>query len=743
MKLKTVLMAILLLGGGTFLTAPLIAQDAPEKPAADEKAKKADEKALTPEELAAQQKLVGERVAKIEETMLRIAKILEKRNPEQAALLRMAIQQSKSDANLEKIAAIESLLREGYLSDAVEQQKVLDTAIRRLLDILLDRDAERKDLDRRIKKAEDNLKTLENIIQRERNHFHESEKFADPEKTLQRAKAAKAKLQDLIQRQQKLIDKTKNPSENAGVAAMKKELEAIAKAQKELRGKNDAAAQDKLGKRAEALAQQIAEHAKQMPDAMKRDKLGRTNPADQAANAAKRASDAMKDGAARMKGAGKFQPNQAEAEQELREAKEALKRLEERHKANDRERMAKDQERLEKDAERLKKDLERLERNAPGEDSGSGDISKSQGEMQKAQKALSKGANQKALPSEEQAKKDLENAAKKLDKLEESLKRLIKLPDYDKMAKDQEKTEEKTEDLLKKMKGANPQPNPNQPDEEGKQGEPSAGQQNVEQAKKAMQRAKRNLRGKSAKGANKDQKEAVDRLNKAREELEEALRQMREEEQLMLLEALERRFGRMLQKQTKLFKQTLALNTRIRDSKGKMPRALVDNAKQLSQGETELAAEADKVIEILAEEGSTVVIPDVLDDMKGDLDMLAARLNALKTGKYTQSVQRDIIETLRELIEVIKEELNKRQGGQGQGDQQDEQEGDQDENLLPTSAELKMLRSLQVRVNKRTRNFDRLREKEDGERKRLAKKQGNVGGLTRTMADRLNREEDG
>ncbi|MDH3591211.1 MAG: hypothetical protein OER88_04995, partial [Planctomycetota bacterium] len=607
--------------------APAYAQDKeePGKPAATPKAKEAK----TPEELAASQREVGKRLQKIEETMQRVAKILEKRNPEQAALLRMAIQQSKADANMEKVREIEVFLRENQLSDAIDNQKVLDIALRRLVDILLDRDAERKDLQRKIKEHEDDLKTLKGIIERERNHFHESEKYADPEKTLQRAAAAKAKLEDLIARQQKVIDKTKNPGENADVAAMRKELEAIEKEQKALRGQKNGAAQEALGKRAEALAQKIAEHAKQMPDAMKKDKLGRSNPADQAAAATQRAAGAMKDGAARMQGGGQFKPNQENAEQELREAKEALQRLADRHKAHDQDRLAKDQKRLEKDAERLQKDLERLERAAPGEDSGSSNVGKAQGQMDKAGKSLSKGNREQALPKEQKAKDELEKAKSKLEEMEKALKRLIKLPDYEKMAKDQEDTTKKTEDLLKKMKGAQKP----QPGDEGQQGEPSAGQQNTEEAKKAMQRAQRNLRGKSAKSANKEQKEALDRLKKAQEELEEALRQLREEEQLMLLEALERRFARMLQKQTRVFKETLALNTRLRDAKGKKPRALVDKGKQLGLGEAELAAEADKVLEILKEEGSTIVIPDVVEDMKTDLDMLSTRLAGLKTGE--------------------------------------------------------------------------------------------------------------
>ena len=56
------------------------------------------------------------------------------------------------------------------------------------------------------------------------------------------------------------------------------------------------------------------------------------------------------------------------------------------------------------------------------------------------------------------------------------------------------------------------------------------------------------------------------------------------------------------------------------------------------------------------------------------------------------------------------EEQQRRQGNQQQGQGQDPMEGDQEENLLPTSAELKMLKSLQVRVNRRTEQFDRMAE---------------------------------
>jgi hypothetical protein len=358
--------------------------------------------------------------------------------------------------------------------------------------------------------------------------------------------------------------------------------------------------------------------------------------------------------------------------------------------------------------------------------------------MKSAEGSLSKGDRKNAQPDEKQAKQDLEKAYEKLEQFEEQLKKLLKLPDYDKMAKKQDDTTDQTDEVLKKMEEAGKQAG-------GAQGgEPTPGQGQVQGAKGAMQRASRNLRNKSSKKANSNQKEAVDRLKQAQEQLEEALRQLREEEQLMLLDAIERRLNKMLQEQMKLRTNTIALNLRLEDTKkaGRKPaRADVDRARQLGEGEAGIAVEAEKLLEVLREEGSTVVIPDVVRDMRKDLDALARRLTNLLAGEYTQEIQTDVIQTLKELIVVIQEERERRQGGGGGGGQ-DGMEGDNEDSLLPNSAELKMLRSLQTRVNRRTQRFARLREQEDDERDRLAEKQNGVADLTRTMADKLNRAED-
>ncbi len=704
------------------LLSPLVLAQEPAPQAPPAPAPKAGE-------IADKQHAVGERLARIEETMQRIMKQLAKRNPDQAARLKMAWQRSKDDQNTQRISEIETLLRSEYFQEAFDRQKELEGALQRLLDILLDHDAERKDKQEQIKRLEDIQSRLNQVLEEERDQHLKSEKFADPEKALQRAAAAKAKLSDLIAREQALIDGTKAPAGNASLDEIEKRLLELLKEQLALREKRDAGAQEALAAKAKDLAETLGKFAEGLPDALKQEPEGRRNPADQASGAVARAAEGMGKASEGMRGEGAFAEPQEAAEQDLKEAQDALKRLKKRLEDHGEKKLGQDQQRIRDDAGRLAEELEKLQRGAPGTDSGAGEVRKSQGDMSKAENKLGSNNRPDAIPHEEDAKKELENAYKKLEKFEEDLKRLIQLPDYDKMAEEQQKTEEKTDELLKKMK-----------EEAGKQqgaegGAP--GQQGVEGAKGAMQRAQRNLRGKSANRANKDQKEAIERLEKAQKELEEILRQLREEEQLMLLEALERRFDKMLQQQTRIFKETLSLHLRLKDTPTP-PRAVADKGQELGAGEAELSAEAEKVLDILKEEGTTIVIPDVMEDMKRDLDGLAVRLRKLDAGEYTQAVQQDVMETLRELIEVIKEELERKQGGEGGGESP---EGDPEEDLLPTSAELKMLKSLQVRVNKRTSTFDKMIKKEDEERGRIAEKQDGVGTLTRTMADKLNRQE--
>jgi hypothetical protein len=231
-------------------------------------------------EIADHQREVGERLRKIEETMQRIMKQLAARNPDQAARLKMAWQRSKDDRNLERIAEIETLLRSEYFNEAFEKQKQVEAALARLLDILLDRDAERQDLKDRIEKLEGLAALLSKIIEDERDQYLKSEKFADPEKALQRAAAAKAKLADLIAREQALIDATKGEARDGSLDEVSRRLAEILKDQLGLRGKTAPEEQEALAARAKELGQELERLAQSLPDALRDGAQGRRSPAD-------------------------------------------------------------------------------------------------------------------------------------------------------------------------------------------------------------------------------------------------------------------------------------------------------------------------------------------------------------------------------------------------------------------------------------------------------------------------------
>ena len=686
--------------------------------------------AETAEELAQRQAEVGRRLKALEETMRRIAKIMARTDPDKAARLEMAVRRSVEEGNLRRVEEIENYLASKLFQQALNEQRELAKALERVLDILLDRDSERKEAAERIEQLKQLSQVLEQVLQEETQQFHETEKHVDPEKTLQRARDAKERLKELIARQQEVAEKTREGAapEAAALADLKRRLAELEAAQKAMRAGTDAAAQAELARRAEALA---AELEKLAAGAQAGD-----HPALRAAGALERAAEGMDAAAGKMKGGEGAGGAQEAAEQDLREAREALERLEERLGRDRSERLRDRQEQLRRDTERLQKDVDRLAEGSPG--GGSGALGRAQDEMKEAEKGLEKGADAGAVPHQEAARRELERAYEELERLEEELKRLVELPNYEEQAGKQDATTEKTEDLLKKMEQQGG----------GAQGKPTPGQGDVEQAKRAMQQASRNLRNRSARDANADQKEAVERLQKAKKELEDALRQLREEMQLMLLEAMERRFLAMLQKQRQASKDTIALHLRLRQSEDPS-RADRDSAARLSSLEAELAAEAEKALEILKEEGSTVVIPEVVEDLKRDFDSLAALLARLQADEYTQQVQRDVETTLEQLVRVIQEEI-KRRDQRGQGGGGDGMEGDPEENLLPTSAELKMLKEMQVQVNRRTEFFERkvqagtqAQGELADERARLAQKQGAVGDLTRSMADKLNRQNEG
>jgi hypothetical protein len=83
---------------------------------------------------------------------------------------------------------------------------------------------------------------------------------------------------------------------------------------------------------------------------------------------------------------------------------------------------------------------------------------------------------------------------------------------------------------------------------------------------------------------------------------------------------------------------------------------------------------------------------------------VARRLRATDVSTFTQRMENDIIATLQEMIEALKKA---RQDNQNRKPPQPGQQGGGQGNqkLIELLQELKMIRSLQIRVNKRTEDY--------------------------------------
>jgi len=260
-----------------------------------------------------------------------------------------------------------------------------------------------------------------------------------------------------------------------------------------------------------------------------------------------------------------------------------------------------------------------------------------------------------------------------------------------------------------------------------------------------MERAIEELKKKNHDGASKAQDDAIKELIAAKEKLEEILRQLRDEERELLLMALEARFQKMLAMQKLVYQGTKDLD-RI-DAAAWVQRH-TDQSVQLSRDENDIATDAQKALTLLKEEGSSVAFPEAVKQLREDMLIVARRLNENQVSEITQAIERDIIEALAEAIEALKKEIEKLK--EKKKKPQPPKEGEpSDPPLVDILAELKMLRSLQLRVNRATKRFGRMIESPDGEQafkqdvleqlQRLSNRQSRIQEATYDLATGRNK----
>jgi hypothetical protein len=167
---------------------------------------------------------------------------------------------------------------------------------------------------------------------------------------------------------------------------------------------------------------------------------------------------------------------------------------------------------------------------------------------------------------------------------------------------------------------------------------------------------------------------------------------------------LETRFKAILVRQKVCTQNTQRLDTIA--LAGKWQRAEEKACSDCATEEAKLAELTGQALTIIKEDGTTVVLPRVVEGLREDLDTVSKLLQEHKTDVMTQELQKDIERTIGEILEAIKtaQKQSEEQKQQEQGEQEEKPQA-----LVPGSAELKLLRTAQKRVNDRTSSFEAAR----------------------------------
>lgn len=227
----------------------------------------------------------------------------------------------------------------------------------------------------------------------------------------------------------------------------------------------------------------------------------------------------------------------------------------------------------------------------------------------------------------------------------------------------------------------------------------------VEKARKRMQEAQKQLEKEKRPEAVQEQKAAEEELQKAIVELERILKQMREEEIERSLTDLESRLRKMLELQRTVREQTEKLGGLTGEAKD---RQLEIQANKLAVEQTKVVMEGQRALLLLQDEGSSLAFPEALEQVNRDAQSVKRRLEEANVGNGTLAVEDEILGALEEMLESLKQVQKKRDENKERKQQQQQQQqgGDeQTEPLVDAIAELKLIKTLQLRVNRRTQRL--------------------------------------
>ncbi len=357
-------------------------------------------------------------------------------------------------------------------------------------------------------------------------------------------------------------------------------------------------------------------------------------------------------------------------------------------------------------------------------------LSRAQQAAQQARQSMSEAAE--ALP--QGGKAEQQAAAAALSAAAEALREAAEEaedaaePRIRRLALAQSETQEKARQLQRAM-----QQSP------GDSNRPAPGEPQVGEAAGQMQQAADEMRAADGESAAESQDQALRELARAQQLLEERLRQVREEERAETLSGVESRLQAMLDRERDVrdminLVASLPVNEWTQAQRAQLGRATERHLEAMNEGAA--------LVRLLRDEGTTVVLPDLMGMLLGDMESLATAMLAEDLSPPTRALLDEIIAQLEQMLAAVQAERETPTENPEQPPNQPPNQGGQQRQqaLMKRSAELKLLRTAQARLNDRTERLAQLNEAEDpllSERfAQLGARQEDLARMTRQMIER-------
>jgi hypothetical protein len=313
-----------------------------------------------------------------------------------------------------------------------------------------------------------------------------------------------------------------------------------------------------------------------------------------------------------------------------------------------------------------------------------------------AQQAADTLPREPGVAAQAEAQQALEQAAETLREISDRLAE----QEVKRLADRQSALQEQTRDLHRAM----------QRDAEGSL--PAPGREQVGEAGNNMQQAAQDLRADDADAAAQAQDAALAELARAREQLAERLAQVREEERIETLSNVATRIEALLTQERV-----------IREALGKLAPtpahqwtvAQQELLLETSERHLRVIADARALLRLLRDEGTTIVLPDLVALLLRDLEEGSTSLVARDVSQPTLDLFDEIVLQLEQMLAAVQQEQDAAQSDQnGEQTPSRPQSGQSDQQpLMERSAEFRLLRMTQERINARTERLAEAAPEED------------------------------